>query len=374
MRQKLTLAGLGVAALVAVGAVIAVVVVGAAPVARSQAPTYDLIIRGGQVIDGSGNPWFYADVAVKDGRIAAVGAVGNATATRIINATGLIVTPGFIDMHSHADSGLSQMDLRHSPNMVAQGITLSVVNQDGRSPRWPIRDQKALYEKQGIGTNAVLLVGHGTVRTRIMGNQRDNQVATDADIQAMQKMVDEGMADGAFGLSSGLEYDPGRYSETREVVALTRMVKDYGGFYISHERSEGADPMWKVKSDPSPFVSLIEAVNETIEIGRQTGVPVVASHLKAKGASYWGSSAVATRLIREARAQGVPVYADQYPYRNFRHGRQHRRDSRMGAHRAGAGRGRSVVRRARRRQCEAVLQATARTGRGRAEDSAGHRA
>ena len=311
MRQKLTLSVVAVVVLVVVGAVVAI---GAAPAARSQAPAYDLIIRGGQVIDGSGNPWFYADVAVKDGRIAAVGALGTATASRTIDATGKIVTPGFIDMHSHADAGLAQMDLRHSPNMVAQGITLSVVNQDGRSPRWPIRDQKALYEKQGIGTNAVLLVGHGTVRTRIMGNDRDNLVATDADIQAMQKMVVEGMADGAFGLSSGLEYDPGRFSETREVIALTRMVKDYGGFYISHERSEGADPMWKVKSDPTPFVSLIDAVNETIEIGRQTGVPVVASHLKAKGASYWGSSTVATRLIREARAQGVSVYADQYPY------------------------------------------------------------
>lgn len=290
------------------------VAIGTGTAARSQTPAYDLIIRGGQVIDGSGNPWFHADVAVKDGRIAAVGALANASATRIINAAGHIVTPGFIDMHSHADSGLAQMDLRHSPNMVAQGITLSVVNQDGRSPRWPIRTQRQLYEKQGIGTNAVLMVGHGTVRTRVMGNQRDNQPATDADIQAMQMLVDEGMADGAFGLSSGLEYDPGRYSETREVVALTRMVKPYGGFYISHERSEGADPMWKVKSDTSPFVSLIEAVNETITIGRETGVPVVASHLKAKGASYWGSSAVATRLIREARAQGIPVYADQYPY------------------------------------------------------------
>jgi N-acyl-D-amino-acid deacylase len=280
----------------------------------SQAPAYDLIIRGGQVIDGTGNPWFYADVAVKDGRIAAVGSLGAAKATRVIDATGKIVTPGFIDMHSHADGGLATMELRHSPNMVAQGITLSVVNQDGRSPRWPIRDQKTLYEKQGIGTNAALLGGHATVRTRVMGGQRDNQVATDADIRAMQQLVEEGMADGAFGLSSGLEYDPGRFSETREVVALTRMVKPYGGFYISHERSEGADPMWKVKSDSSPFVSLIEAVNETITIGRETGVPVVASHLKAKGASYWGSSQVATRLIHEARAQGIPVYADQYPY------------------------------------------------------------
>ena len=281
---------------------------------RSQAPQFDLIIRGGQVIDGTGNPWFYADVAVKDGHIVAVGSLGAAKATRVIDATGKIVTPGFIDMHSHADGGLATMELRHSPNMVAQGITLSVVNQDGRSPRWPLRDQKALYEKQGIGTNAALMVGHATVRTRVMGNERDNQVGTDADIRAMQQLVEEGMADGAFGLSSGLEYDPGRFSETREVVALTRMVKPYGGFYISHERSEGADPMWKVKSDPSPFVSLIEAVNETITIGRETGVPVVASHLKAKGASYWGSSQVATRLIHEARAQGIPVYADQYPY------------------------------------------------------------
>jgi N-acyl-D-amino-acid deacylase len=289
------------------------IVVGA-PILRSQAPPYDLIIRGGQVIDGTGNPWFYADVAVKDGHIVAVGSLPAAKAARVIDATGKIVTPGFIDMHSHADGGLATPELRHSPNMVAQGITLSVVNQDGRSPRWPIRDQKALYEKQGIGTNAALMVGHATVRTRVMGGQRDNQVATDADIRAMQQLVEEGMADGAFGLSSGLEYDPGRFSETREVVALTRMVKPYGGFYVSHERSEGADPMWKVKSDPSPFVSLIEAVNETITIGRETGVPVVASHLKAKGASYWGSSQVATRLIHEARAQGIPVYADQYPY------------------------------------------------------------
>ena len=293
--------------------IVAAAMLGLATAARSQAPAFDLLITGGQVIDGTGNPWFRADVGVKDGRIAAVGALAGATAARVIDATGKIVTPGFIDLHSHADAGLANTQLRHGPNMVAQGITLSVVNQDGRSPRWPIRDQKALYEKQGIGMNAVLLVGHGTVRTRVMG-RRDNQIAGDADIQAMQTLVDEGMADGAFGLSSGLEYNPGRYSETREVVALARVIKPYGGFYISHERSEGADPMWKVKSDPSPFVSLIEAVNETITIAREADVPSVASHLKAKGASYWGSSTVATRLIREARDRGLQVSADQYPY------------------------------------------------------------
>ena len=285
---------------------------GLAAFPSSQSPAYDLLITGGQVVDGSGNPWFYADVAVKDGRIAAVGLLASAAARRTVDATGKVVTPGFIDMHSHADGGLASMDLRHAPNVVAQGITLVAVNQDGRSPR-PLRDQKALYEKQGIGPHAVLMVGHGTVRSRAMG-QRDDQIATDAEIQAMQKLVEGEMNEGAFGLSSGLEYDPGRYSETREVVALTRVVKPYGGFYISHERSEGADPMWKVKSDPTPFVSLVEAVQETITIGRQTGVPVVASHLKAKGANYWGSSTIATRLIRDARAEGLEVYADQYPY------------------------------------------------------------
>jgi N-acyl-D-amino-acid deacylase len=278
-----------------------------------QTPAYDLVLKGGKVLDGAGNPWFYGDVAIKAGRIAAIGSLGNATAARTIDVTGKVIAPGFIDLHSHGDGGLASMALRHAPNVVAQGITLVVVNQDGRSPRWPIRDQKALYEKQSIGPNAALMVGHGTLRSKVMG-QRDNQIATDADIQAMQKLVDEGMTDGAFGLSTGLEYNPGRYSETREVVALTRMVKPYGGFYISHERSEGADPMWKVKSDPTPFVSLLDAVNETITIGRETGVPVVASHLKAKGASYWGSSQAATRLIREAREQGLEVYADQYPY------------------------------------------------------------
>jgi N-acyl-D-amino-acid deacylase len=139
-------------------------------------------------------------------------------------------------------------------------------------------------------------------------------VAADADIRAMQALVEEGMKDGAHGLSTGLEYVPGRYSEPKEVVELTRSIKAYGGFYISHERSEGRDPMWHVASDPTPFVDLLDAVKETIDIGRETGVPVVASHLKAKGADFWGASHAATRLIHEARQQGIEVYADQYPY------------------------------------------------------------
>ena len=277
-----------------------------------QAPSYDLLVRGARVLDGTGNPWFFADVAVKDGRIVQVGDLRDAKATRVIDATGMYLAPGFIDIHSHSDRALGDPELRYNVNMVAQGITLSVVNQDGRSP-WPIRDQRARYEKGGMGSNAALMVGHGEVRRRVMGD-RSNQVATDADIKAMQALVEEGMKDGAYGLSTGLEYVPGRFSEPREIVEITRPVKKYGGFYVSHERSEGRDPMWHVASDSTPYVDLIEAVKETINIGRETGVPVVASHLKAKGADFWGASKVATRLIHEAREAGIEVYADQYPY------------------------------------------------------------
>ena len=286
----------------------------ARPAARQprQASPYDLLIQNARVLDGSGNPWFTADVAVKDGRIAAIGELENTAAARTLDAAGKYLAPGFIDIHSHSDRGLGDTTLRYNINMIAQGITLAVVNQDGRSP-WPIRDQKARYEKQGVGSNVALMVGHGAVRNRVMGN-RANQPATDADIAAMQALVDEGMRDGAYGLSTGLEYVPGRFSEPREVVEITRPVKKYGGFYISHERSEGRDPMWHVASDPTPYVDLLDAVKETIDIGRHTGVPVVCSHLKAKGADFWGASHAATRLIREAREQGIEVYADQYPY------------------------------------------------------------
>jgi N-acyl-D-amino-acid deacylase len=274
---------------------------------------FDLVLAGGRVLDGGGNPWYVADVAVKDGRIAAIGPGLTGRTLRIIDASNLYVSPGFIDIHSHSDRGLGNHNLRQNLNMIAQGITLSVVNQDGRSPDWPIRGQRAKYEKQGIGNNVALMVGHGTVRQRVMG-PRSNQLATDADITAMRALVEEGMRDGGFGLSAGLEYMPGRFSDTREVVELARAIRPFGGFYISHERSEGKDPMWKVASDPTPAVDLLAAVEETITIGREAGVPAVASHLKAKGANYWGSSHAATRLLHDARAEGIEVYADQYPY------------------------------------------------------------
>lgn len=299
-----------------------VVVVSATLVGQgSQTPSYDLIIRHGRVLDGSGNPWFPADVAVANGRIVAVGALAGARAATVIDATGKYVTPGFIDIHSHADDGSGPEDglrdpnpaRKAAPNLVSQGITTVVVNQDGRSP-WPIGGQRAQLERDGIGVNAMLLVGHGTVRRLVMKDDVTRR-STSAEQARMRELLRQGLREGAVGLSAGLEYEPGRWSATEELVELARELPPVGGVYISHERSEGSDPLWYVPSQDGPGPpTLLDAVRETIAIGEQTGARVVASHLKAKGESYWGSSAAAVGLIQRARDRGVDVWADQYPY------------------------------------------------------------
>ena len=285
-----------------------------------QVERYDLLITGGRVHDGTGNPWFYADLGVRGDRIVAIGKLRGATAARVIDATGKVVVPGFIDIHSHADDGSSprggfrdpDAKRRAAPNLVMQGITTVVVNHDGRSP-WPIAGQKALITKNGIGPNTLLLVGHGTVRQQVMTDTR--RPATNAEIARMRALVRRGMLEGASGLSAGLEYDPGRWSETKEIVELAREIVPFDGVYISHERAEGQDPMWYWPSrDSAGPPTLLDAVRETIEVGERTGATVVASHIKAKGANYWGSSRAAIQLIESARARGVEVWADQYTY------------------------------------------------------------
>ncbi|WP_457652700.1 N-acyl-D-amino-acid deacylase family protein [Rhodocaloribacter sp.] len=288
--------------------------------AQSSEP-FDVLITGGRVLDGTGNPWFYADVGIRDGRIAAVGDLDGAAAVRVLDARGLVVVPGFIDLHSHADDGAGRPGgfrsedprRRAAPNLVSQGVTTVVVNQDGRSP-WPLREQRAAIESKGIGPNAVLMVGHGTVRRMVMGADY-RRAATDEEVAAMRRLVRQAMEEGAAGLSAGLEYTPGRWSTTDEVVALVEEIAPFGGVYVSHQRSEGADPMWFWPSRHAPGPpTLIDAVLETIEIGERTGATVVASHLKAKGAHYWGTGRTVIQLIERARARGVSVWGDQYPY------------------------------------------------------------
>jgi N-acyl-D-amino-acid deacylase len=275
------------------------------------------------VLDGTGNPWFRADIGVRDGRIVAVGRLSSERAIRVLDVDDLYVSPGFIDIHSHADDGDAQIggatirtnDVRRkaAPNVVSQGVTTINVNHDGRSP-WPIGDQRSRLERQGVGPNVMMMVGHGTVRRRVMGEDYQRP-ATATEVVEMRALVRQGLEEGAVGLSAGLEYVPGRWSTTDEVTALAEELTPFDGVYISHERSEGGDPMWFLPSqDPEPPPTLLDAVGETIEIGRRTGVRVVASHIKAKGTHYWGTSGSAIQLIQRARDEGVRVWADQYPY------------------------------------------------------------
>jgi len=287
----------------------------------AQAQPFDILIKGGRVFDGTGNPAYPADIGIRDGKIVAVGRLGDAKAARVVDAAGKHVAPGFIDIHSHADDGArptggfrdANPRIRAAPNLVTQGITTVVVNHDGRSP-WPIAEQRALIEKHGIGPNAMLMVGHGAVRSQVMGRDT-RRTATADEVARMRALVRQALEEGAVGLSAGLEYEPGRWSETSEVVELAKELPAFDGVYISHERSEGSDPLWYVPSVDGPGPpSLLDAVRETIEIGEKSGARVVASHIKAKGANYWGSSAAAISLIERARERGVDVWADQYPY------------------------------------------------------------
>jgi N-acyl-D-amino-acid deacylase len=285
------------------------------------AQSFDLLIRNGRVFDGAGNPAFPADIGVRDGKIVAVGRLADANAARVIDASGKFVSPGFIDIHSHADDGArarggfrdENAQVRAAPNLVSQGITTVVVNHDGRSP-WPIKEQRELIEQKRIGPNTMLMVGHGAVRSQVLGRDA-RRPATPEEVVKMRALVRQGLEEGAVGLSAGLEYEPGRWSETAEVVELAKELPAFDGVYISHERSEGSDPLWYVPSEDGPGPpTLLDAVRETIEIGESSGARVVASHIKAKGANYWGSSGAAISLIERARQRGVDVWADQYPY------------------------------------------------------------
>lgn len=292
-------------------------------VTAQQAEPFDILVRGGRVLDGTGNPWFRADLGIRDRRIVAIGMLDGATADRVVDASGRYVAPGFIDIHSHADDGNREVgeatirtdtpERKAAPNIVSQGVTTVVVNHDGRSP-WPIREQRALLEAQGVGPNVMLMVGHGTVRRQVMDDDF-RRPATEAEVEEMRELVRQALEEGAVGLSAGLEYVPGRYSTTDEVARIAEALVPYDGVYISHQRAEGADPMWFWPSQDAPGPpTLQDAVLETIEIGRRTGVKVVASHIKAKGAHWWGSSGAVIQLVERARAEGVRVWADQYPY------------------------------------------------------------
>lgn len=286
----------------------------------ANAETFDVLIRGGSVMDGSGAPPVRADLAIRDGRIAVVGLIEGGDAETIIDANGLVITPGFIDLHSHADGskasgGLRSRDpqRRAALNLVTQGITTVTVNPDGRSP-YSVAEQRRDLESIDFGPNVVLMAGHNTIRSQVMRASHE-RTATDEEIAAMRKLLAEAMEAGAFGMTAGLEYVPGRWSDTREVVELAEVIAPYGGSYIVHERASGADPMWFVPSQDEPDPpSMLDNIRELIDVSDRTGVTVVATHIKARGKNFWGSGKEMVSLINKARERGVSIFADQYPY------------------------------------------------------------
>jgi N-acyl-D-amino-acid deacylase len=264
------------------------------------AQEYDVLIRNGRVFDGSGNPWLRADVAIRGDRIAAMGDLKQASARIVVDAAGLYVAPGFIDTHSHAGPGLASEQLGHGRPLLAQGVTTVFVNPDGGGPV-DLAQQRESLQRQGPGVNVAQFVPHGSVRAEVIG--MDDRRATPAELERMQALVRRGMQEGAFGLSSGPFYAPGSYSDTAELVALARVAAEKGGAYQSHIRDE---------SDYT--IGVLAAVDEVISVAREARLPGVVTHVKALGPSVWGMAPRIIDRIEKARAEGIEVWADQYPY------------------------------------------------------------
>ncbi|MFO0094525.1 MAG: N-acyl-D-amino-acid deacylase family protein [Gemmatimonadaceae bacterium] len=263
--------------------------------ATSQRQTFDLLLAGGTVIDGTGAPGRRADVGIRGDRIVAVApSLPRAGATRVIDATGRIVAPGFIDLHAHLEP-LLQLPLMESA--LRQGVTLAVGGPDGGSPL-PLAPYLDSVRTTTPGINVAYLVGHNDLRRAVLGMA--DRAPSAAELARMQQLVAVAMGQGAFGLSTGLLYLPGTYSNVEEVIALARVASDSGGIYTSHLRKEG--------------LGLLDGVGEALEIGRRAKIPVVLTHHKAVGRQMWGKSVVTLAMVDSARKAGTDVMIDQYPY------------------------------------------------------------
>lgn len=258
-------------------------------------PDYDILIRNARLVDGTGNPWFYSDIGIRNGKIAAIGDLANKSATRSIDAAHRVAAPGFIDVHVHVEGEIDRVP--RADNFLLDGVTTIVTGNCGGS-RLNLAQWFAKLEKQGIGVNLASFVGHNSVRSEVMGTA--NRLATPAEIARMQAVVDREMREGAIGFSTGLIYIPGTYSNTAEVVALAKAAAKYGGVYASHMRDEG------------PHV--IEAIEEAVTVGKEAGMRVELSHFKIDTRSLWGMSEQTLALVEKYRREGVDVVIDQYPY------------------------------------------------------------
>ncbi|HYS55101.1 MAG TPA: D-aminoacylase [Thermoanaerobaculia bacterium] len=264
-------------------------------VAGVQAADYDILIRNARIVDGAGTPWFRGAIAVRGDSIVAIAPRIDGTASRVIDAGGRVVAPGFIDLHTHSRRGIT--DVPTAENYIRQGVTTIFEGPDGSSPL-PIRDFLDRVEKLKTSPNFATFVGQGSVREAVIGNV--DRKATAEEIEKMQSLVREAMRDGAFGLSTGLFYVPGTFTPTEEVIELARVAGEMGGIHQSHMRDEAAH--------------VVDSVRETIRIGEEGHLPTQVTHHKIIGVDNWGKSVETLRLIDQARARGVDATIDQYPY------------------------------------------------------------
>ena len=263
------------------------------------AQTYDVVITGGMIYDGSGGQPYAADIGIKDGYITKIGSLDKSGGT-VIDVHGLYVAPGFIDIHTHCDRKIQNTELKSAKNYLMQGVTTVVTGNCG-SGTYQVDEFFETLEQQGIGLNVVHLIGHGSVRRAVM--ELADREPTPDELDQMRRLISLGMEDGAVGLSTGLFYAPGNFAKTGEVVELAHVVHDYGGIYASHIRDES-----------NYSVGLKEAIKEAIAVGEQADVPVEISHIKALGKPVWGSAPEICEIIESAQSRGMKVYADQYPY------------------------------------------------------------
>jgi len=261
----------------------------------AQTNRFDILITGAHVVDGSGNPWYSADVGIRGDTIVAVGQLGDSQAAIRIDARGLVVAPGFIDIHSHGRRGI--FNVPTAENYLREGVTTIIEGPDGSSalPIAPFLDR---FKETPISINFATFVGQGTIRTQVIGLA--NRKATPEEIGKMKDLAAQAMRDGAFGLSTGLFYVPGNFTPTEEVIELAKVVGQMGGIHISHMREEATH--------------VLDTVRETIRIGEEGGLPTQITHHKTIGQASWGKSIESLKLVEEARARGVDVTIDQYPY------------------------------------------------------------
>ena len=262
----------------------------------TQTVEYDYVIKNGRIVDGTGNPWYRADIGIQGEKIKKIGLIAEDMGKIVIDAGGRVVAPGFIDIHAHP--GYDLISDRTAQNFIMQGATTLIGGNCGQGPL-KLTNYFENLEKDGIAVNIGMLVGHNSIRFEVMKNA--GREPTEGELEKMKAMVERAMKEGALGLSTGLKYLPGVYSKTDEVIELAKVASEYGGFYASHLRDEG--------------LKLFESIAEAIEIGEKALIPVQISHHKTAGVDMWGKTTISLKMMEDARKRGIEVTTDQHPYR-----------------------------------------------------------